>query len=186
MEFTTLILLSVSLAMDAMAVTLSNALCYPNLPALKKVMIPVSFGLFQMFMPIVGYFIGNVFTSFLLKYSDIVVLLVLGYLGIRMLIEGVQELKSIEGCEYHEDALSWKAIMAQALATSIDALAVGVSFAALNAGILFPAATIGIVTVIICTFALALGSKLGSHFGSWAQILGGIILILIGLKTILL
>ena len=186
MEFVTLILLSVSLAMDAMAVTLSNALCYPNLPQFKKIMIPVSFGIFQMLMPVIGYYLGSIFTDLLLRYSDVVVLIVLGYLGIRMIIEGVQELKTPGGCEYHEDALAWKTIMAQAVATSIDALAIGVSFAALNTGIWGPAAIIGIITAIICAFALQLGSKLGQHFGSWAQILGGIILVLIGLKTILL
>ena len=164
------VVLGVALAMDAMAVTLSNSLCEPDMPAPKKLAMPVMFALFQMAMPIAGFFGGTLVAPLIEAYAGIV-------------WEAVRELHEPEQCP--ATRLTYGTIFFEAIATSIDAFIVGVSLAAAGANIVLYGAAIGVTTLLCCLIVLAIGRRLGAHFGPKAEIAGGIVLIIIGLRAFL-
>lgn len=177
------IVLGIALAMDAMAVTLSNSLCEPDMPLSKKLGMPVAFALFQMGMPIAGYFGGTLVASYIDAYAGIVSLVILGFVGGKMVVEAVRELREPESCPTAR--LTWATIGMEAVATSIDAFIVGVSFAAEGKDIVLYGGMIGVTTLLCCLFVLLLGRRLGERFGARAQIVGGVVLVCIGLKAFL-
>ena len=177
------LVLGVALAMDAMAVTLSNSLCEPDMPTSKKLAMPVLFALFQMAMPIAGFFGGTLVAPLIEAYAGIVSLVILGFVGGKMIWEAVQELREPEQCP--TTRLTYPTIFFEAIATSIDAFIVGVSLAAAGANIVLYGAAIGITTLVCCLAVIALGRRLGAHFGPRAEVVGGIVLIIIGLRAFL-
>lgn len=177
------LVLGVALAMDAMAVTLSNLLCEPDMPTSKTLAMPVLFALFQMAMPIAGFFGGTLVAPLIEAYAGIVSLVILGFVGGKMIWEAVQELREPEQCPTTH--LTYPTIFFEAIATSIDAFIVGVSLAAAGANIVLYGAAIGITTLVCCLAVLALGRRLGAHFGPRAEVVGGIVLIIIGLRAFL-
>ena len=177
------LVLGVALAMDAMAVTLSNSLCEPDMPTSKKFAMPVLFALFQMAMPIAGFFGGTLVAPLIEAYAGIVSLVILGFVGGKMIWEAVQELREPEQCPTTH--LTYPTIFFEAIATSIDAFVVGVSLAAAGANIVLYGAAIGITTLVCCLAVIALGRRLGAHFGPRAEVVGGIVLIIIGLRAFL-
>ena len=179
-----MILLGTGLAMDAFAVSITNVLGYKNLRKRDKFAIPVAFGIFQGLMPLLGFFACGLFSDFISKYAGIVTLLVLGYIGGNMIYESYKESKEEHEEEILEDKFNVKVLIMQAIATSIDAFAVGVSLAARQAPIFAASTIICITTCILCFVAIYIGKKFGEVLGERAQIFGGIILILIGIKAI--
>lgn len=177
------LVLGMALAMDAMAVTLSNSLCEPDMPTSKKLAMPVLFALFQMAMPIAGFFGGTLVAPLIEAYAGIVSLVILGFVGGKMIWEAVQVLREPEQCP--ATRLTYPTIFFEAIATSIDAFIVGVSLAAAGANIVLYGAAIGITTLVCCLAVLALGRRLGAHFGPRAEVVGGIVLIIIGLRAFL-
>ncbi len=177
------LVLGVALAMDAMAVTLSNSLCEPDMPTSKKLAMPVLFALFQMAMPIAGFFGGTLVAPLIEAYAGIVSLVILGFVGGKMIWEAVQDLREPEQCP--TTRLTYPTIFFEAIATSIDAFIVGVSLAAAGANIVLYGAAIGITTLVCCLAVIALGRRLGAHFGPRAEVVGGIVLIIIGLRAFL-
>ena len=177
------VVLGVALAMDAMAVTLSNSLCEPDMPASKKLAMPVMFALFQMAMPIAGFFGGTLVAPLIEAYAGIVSLVILAFVGGKMVWEAVRELHEPEQCP--ATRLTYGTIFFEAIATSIDAFIVGVSLAAAGANIVLYGAAIGVTTLLCCLIVLAIGMRLGAHFGPKAEIAGGIVLIIIGLRAFL-
>lgn len=177
------VVLGVALAMDAMAVTLSNSLCEPDMPASKKFAMPVMFALFQMGMPIAGYFGGTLVAPLIDAYAGIVSLAILGFVGGKMVVEAVRELREPEACDSMR--LGYSTIFLESIATSIDAFIVGISLAAGGANIVLYGGAIGLTTLACCLFVLIVGSRLGNRFGPRAEVAGGIVLILIGIKAFL-
>lgn len=175
--------LGIALAMDAMAVTLSNSLCEPDMPLSKKLGMPVAFALFQMMMPVFGYLGGTLIAEYIERYAGIVSLVILAFVGGKMIVEAVRELLEPEACPAAR--LTWATIGMEAVATAIDAFVVGVSFAAEGKDVVLYCGMIGLTTLICCLFVLALGRKLGERFGTRAEVVGGIVLILIGVKAFL-
>lgn len=175
--------LGVALAMDAMAVTLSNSLCEPDMSRGKKLAMPIMFALFQMAMPIAGFFGGTLVAPLIEAYAGIVSLVILAFVGGKMIVEAVGELREPEECP--TTRLSYPTIFFEAIATSIDAFIVGVSLAASGANIVLYGGAIGVMTFICCVAMLLVGRKLGAHFGPRAEIVGGIVLISIGLRAFL-
>ncbi|MBN2939396.1 MAG: manganese efflux pump [Collinsella sp.] len=175
--------LGVALAMDAMAVTLSNALAEPHMPKAKKIAMPLSFAIFQMGMPVLGYFGGTLVASYINAYAGIVSFVILAIVGGKMIWEALQEMRSPgEAAPPH---LTWRELFFESIATSIDAFIVGVSFAATGKSIALYGSMIGITTFACCLAVLVLGKKLGEHFGVHAQLAGGAVLICIGFKALL-
>ena len=178
MSIVEIVLLGVALSMDAFAVTISNVFCYP---------LPVAFGVFQAGMPLLGYFLGGVVGDFIETYSGIITLVILGFIGGNMIKEGVCALRG--GGDGKEDvsedgnALTLKVILVQAVATSIDAFAVGVSLRAVSVAVAPAVSIIGVTTLLCCIVALAIGKRFGHLLGDRAQIVGGVVLVLIGIKA---
>ena len=188
-----ILLLGVALATDAFSVTISNTFAFDDHRVSRLMRMPLFFGLFQFGMPLAGYFVGGIAAELIEKYAGMVSLVILGFIGSNMLYSGYKALKEDASEEDEEEAqqgaqqgattLSYGKLLFQAVATAIDAFAVGVSFRAHSVDILVASALFGIITAILCTIALFIGKKLGSLLGDRAEMVGGIVLILIGLKA---
>ena len=170
------IALGIGLAMDAFSVSLANGLNECRMTKKKLVLIAFTFAFFQALMPIIGWVcvhtIINWFSA-LEKVIPYIALILLSYIGISMIREKDEEEEVHEQCTI----LTFKKLIVQGIATSIDALS---EYDALHA--LSASGIIALVTFIICTFGLVLGKKAGSKLGRKANIFGGIILIIIGLE----
>lgn len=175
------LVLGVALAMDAMAVTLSNSLCEPDMPLSKKLGMPIAFASFQMGMSVLGYLGGTLIAGYIERYAGIVSLVILVFVGGKMIVEAVRELREPDACP--SSRLTWAMIGMEAVATAIDAFVVGVSFAAEGKDVVLYCGMIGLTTLACCLLVLALGRRLGEHFGPRAEIVGGVVLICIGLKA---
>ena len=188
-----ILMLGVALATDVFSVTISNTFAFDDHRFSRLMRMPLFFGLFQFGMPLAGYFVGGIAAELIEKYAGIVSLVILGFIGLNMLYSGYKALKEDASEEDEEEAqqdaqqgattLSYGKLVFQAVATAIDAFAVGVSFRAHSVDILVASALFGIITAILCTIALFIGKKLGSLLGDRAEMVGGVVLILIGLKA---
>lgn len=178
MSIIEIIVLSVGLAMDATAVSMTNGMNDTKMKIKKILLIGLTFGLFQALMPLLGYLFGMLFVDFIEKIDHWIALILLGFLGIQMLREGVSKKEEQDDVK----GLGLKLLLIQGVATSIDALAVGVSLASLKVNILYSVISIGIITAILSVIGVFIGKKFGDLLNNKASILGGIILIGIGLK----
>lgn len=184
MSMVEIIVLGVAFAMDAFAVTISNAFCYRGASRARLFVLPIAFGVFQGLMPLLGFFLGGIIGNIIEAYAGIVTLVILGIIGGNMIKEGVSALRNPEeSCSIEAQRLTAGLILMQSVATSIDAFAVGVSLRAVNVDIALSAATIALTTCACCFVALALGKRFGNVLGDRAQIVGGVVLVLIGLKA---
>ncbi|MDD6302312.1 MAG: manganese efflux pump MntP family protein [Bacillales bacterium] len=182
--------LGIGLAMDACAVSMSNGLSEPNMKLRKIFLIASFFGFFQMIMPVFGYLGVTLLNTLFEKYIQIfeycvpwIALIILGFLGIKMLVEGIKEGKENVNEEKEKKSLTIGVLFVQAIATSIDALSVGIIYGetpALEAYITF--AIVGVVTFAISVGAIFIGKKFGTIFSNKATIAGGIILCAIGIE----
>lgn len=173
-----IIMLSIGLAMDATAVSMTNGMNNRKIKFSKALIIGVTFGLFQALMPLIGYLFGSLFTEIISALDHWIALVLLGYLGGKMLYDGLS--KNEEIAETKD--LNFKTLLLQGIATSIDALAVGVSLASLDVDIVVAVLSIGIITMVLSTIGVGIGKKFGDLLNNKAAIFGGIILIGIGLK----
>ena len=177
-----IVILGLALAMDAFAVTISNSFAYPKISRARSLSMPLAFGFFQFLMPVVGFVLGQLVSDFITQYG-IITFAILGFIGGKMIWDAFHE---EEGEEASEQTLTMPVLLFQAVATSIDALAVGVSFAALEVNVLTSSGIIGITTALTCIVALIIGKRFGNALGEKATIIGGAVLILIGFKYLLL
>ena len=195
MSIIEIVILGVALAMDAFAVTISNAFCYRGASRARLLMLPVAFGLFQGLMPLAGYFLGGLVGEIIEQYAGIVTLVILGVIGGNMIKEGVCDLREARAARRagedpcscstdSESSLTLKVVIIQAIATSIDAFAVGVSLRAASVGIAEASVVIALTTFACCVVALALGKRFGSLLGERAEIVGGVVLVAIGVKAL--
>ncbi len=178
-----IIMLGLALSMDAFAVTISNAFAYPKLSRIRQASMPIAFGVFQFLMPLVGYLLGQLVSEIITQYAGIVTFVILGFIGGKMIWDAFHEDEEEEAPT--KNTLTLPVLLFQAVATSIDALAVGVSFAALEVNMLLAVSLIGITTALTCTVALLIGKRFGHALGSKATIVGGVVLVLIGLKSLI-
>lgn len=182
--FTNSIALGVGLAMDAFSVSLANGLNEPSMKKTRMMLIAGIFALFQCVMPLIGWICVHTVVQYFNTVSILIpwiALALLGYIGGKMLYEGLHPEKEEENDTDH--ALTMKLLMVQGIATSIDALSVGFTIARYDViHALISCMIIGIVTLGICLAGLYLGRKFGTKLAGKAGILGGIILIVIGLE----
>ena len=177
-----LLLLAVGLSMDACAVAAANGVCCRGYTPRRILATAAVFGGFQGLMPLLGYLLGSRFIRYMARVDHIIALLLLGYLGGRMIWEG---LSGGEERPKGAVAFTWRGLFLQGIATSIDALAVGVSLAALGIPILSAAGFIAAVTFCCTLRGVGRGRLVGPALGSRAQLLGGGVLLLIGAKIFL-
>ncbi|MBE5967546.1 MAG: manganese efflux pump [Lachnospiraceae bacterium] len=181
MDLFTLILLALGLATDAFAVSLSNGMCACTVTKKHAIATAFTFGFFQAAMPILGYFLGCTFSDVVSRFQHWIALFLLGAIGVNMIWDAIKDQKNPEDCS-NKNIFTVSNLIIQGIATSIDALAVGVSLAVINVNILTSSLVIGIITFICCIFGVYLGHKFGSLLGIHARLIGGILLILIGLR----
>ena len=182
MSLLELALIAIALSMDAFAVSITEGVRMPTLKYSHALKLAFFFGLFQAFMPILGYMAGASVHVFIESIDHWVAFALLAFIGLRMIIESC----SRATCDSKPQCQSgFKALCILSLATSIDALAVGISLAIQHANIFFCAVIIGITTFAISFLGVALGRKLGCVFQKKAEIGGGLVLIGIGLNILL-
>ena len=172
-------LIGIGLSMDAVAVSMTDGMCY-RLRIRHILEIALAFGIFQGLMPLIGYFLGSMFTTYIAAFDHWIALVLLCFIGGKMIWDGIHHESS---CPVR--AFSFGILMMQAVATSIDALAVGISFAAVQTNIWVAISIISITTFLLSSLSVKLGTKIGDKLNSKAEIFGGTILILIGLKIFL-
>ena len=174
-----LILIAVSLSMDAFAVSICKGLSVRKVSLQHAMICGVWFGGFQFLMPALGYFLGDRFAALLTKFGPWIAFVLLALIGANMIKE------SFGGDEQLDDDYSAKAMLPLAVATSIDALAVGITFAFLQVNMYIALPLIGGVTFLLSFAGVKLGHAFGAKYKSKAECLGGLVLILIGLKILL-
>lgn len=174
-----LFLLAVGLSMDAFAVSICKGLSLRKVDGRHMCLAGAWFGGFQMLMPLIGYAMGSLFAGMVSRYAHWIAMALLLYLGVSMILEALGE------DEEESAMMDVKTMFLLAVATSIDALAVGVTFAFLQVSILPAVCFIGCVTFAFSAAGVKIGSLFGSKYRSRAELCGGVILILIGVKIVL-
>lgn len=181
MGYYTLFFIALGLSMDAFAVSISNGICYRKAGIREAVITATTFGGFQALMALIGYFAGMTVKDTVESLDHWIALILLGFIGCSMIYGAIKEMRN-PGRADCKPYCSAKDLMLQGVATSIDALAVGVSFAVIDTNIFAAVGFIGIVTFVCCLFGVPVGKKFGSLIKDKAEIFGGVILIIIGLK----
>lgn len=178
MILTEIILIAIGLGMDALSVSLCKGLSMKQMKWKHAIIIGLYFGIFQAVMPCIGYFVGTKFQAFIENWSHWIALVLLVLIGINMIRE------AIWGEEEANDKIDFKTMIMLAIATSIDALIIGVTFAILKNSIIIPAIIIGVITFLMSVAGVKLGNLFGNKMGKNAEVFGGIVLILIGIKIV--
>ncbi len=185
MDIISTLLIGVSLAMDAFAVSVTNGMTQTRSRFPHALATAASFGLFQGIMPFLGWALGSSFSARIEKIDHWIAFGLLAFIGIHMIVEAVRG----DECQKGETVFSLKTLLVLSLATSIDALAVGVSFALTGTttlgGILFNCAVIAGVTLVLCLIGFYIGRRFGCLFKNKAEIAGGCILTLMGIKILI-
>ena len=175
-----ILLVSIGLAMDAFAVSICKGLSMKKMNWKNAIIVGLYFGIFQALMPIIGYFLGSTFESFVTQIDHWIAFGLLGFIGINMLKEAFS--KDSENCN---DSIDFKTMIILAIATSIDALAVGITFAFLKVNVILAATMIGVLTFLISVLGIKIGNKFGDKYERKAETVGGLILIFMGIKILL-
>lgn len=175
-----LILTAAALAADAFAVSVCKGLKMRKLNYMHALVIALFFGVFQGVMPVIGWLLGSGFKSVIDSFDHWIAFALLAFIGIKTIRESFKN----DG-DNVSFALDLKELFVLAVATSIDALAVGISLAFLDADIIFSALVIAGITFIICFAGVWIGNRFGAKYKSKAELAGGIVLLLIGIKILL-
>ena len=184
MGFLELFILAVGVSMDAFAVSICKGLAVKKVTLKECAICGGWFGGFQALMPLIGFYLGTLFAEAIQAFDHWVAFGLLAIIGINMLKEALEK-KCCE-CENHTDDFAFKTMLVMAIATSIDALAVGISLAMAGGVNIFAAiAFIGATTFAFSALGVRIGNAFGAKFEKKAQLCGGIILILLGLKILL-
>ena len=186
MSIAELLFLALGLSMDAVAVAICKGLSMERLSVKDAVLVGGWFGGFQALMPLVGFFLGTQFAGYVRTISHYVAFVLLAAIGINMIREALSKKDKDKDKETDKEcSLSVKSMFMMALATSIDALAVGFTFAFLQVPIVPAVLTIGLMTFFLSVAGVKLGNVFGARFQSPAEIIGGAILCLLGVKVLL-
>ena len=184
-EIIELFLLGVGLSMDAFAVSVCKGLGMRKLNKKQAVIIGLYFGGFQALMPLIGWLLGSQFQKYITSIDHWIAFILLGFIGGKMIIEAVREWNEEEIVEVTDAPIDHKNMLVLAVATSIDALAVGITFAFLNTPIIEAISIIGITTFVLSIIGVIVGNFFGSKYKSKAEFIGGLILVLLGVKILL-
>ena len=190
MGFSELMILAIGVSMDAFAVSICKGLAMKKATLKAGLTCGLWFGGFQALMPLIGFFLGTLFADAIEAVDHWVAFILLGIIGINMLKEAFEN-GECECCSDANADMSPKTMFVMAVATSIDALAVGISLAMAGLpifgmdGIFAAVILIGLCTCAFCTAGVKIGNVFGGRFGKKAQIAGGVILILLGLRILL-
>jgi len=182
MNFTSLFFISIGLAMDAFAVSLTEGISLKRLHIKSIFRVAIVFGIFQGVMPLLGWGIGGLFYDKISRFDHWIAFGLLVFIGIKMIIDA----KEFANCDINGRCEKNSNIIVLGIATSIDALAVGFSFSLLpGLNIYFSVAIIGVITFILSSVGVYIGNKVGQLLGAKAEYMGGIILIGMGINILI-
>ena len=180
MPYLELLIIAVGLGMDSFSVAVCKGLSMKKMNVKNAIKIGVFFGFFQGLMPLIGFLLGQTFRNFITNVDHWLAFLLLGIIGINMIREAFSD-----NSEEIDDKIDAKNLCILGIATSIDALVVGITFAIMNVNIIVACLLITITTFIMSIVGVKIGNVFGRKFEKKAEILGGVILILIGIKILL-
>lgn len=181
MGFFELFLIAVGLSMDAFAVAICKGLSVRKLKLSHMLITGAYFGVFQAIMPLIGYYLGQTFESYITSFDHWIAFVLLSLIGANMIRESFSKDEEEQNASF-----SFKTMLPLAVATSIDALAVGVTFGLMQGVNIFSAVgLIGCTTLVLSFVGVKIGNVFGSKYKSKAELVGGIILILMGIKILL-
>lgn len=183
MGYIELFLIGIGLSMDAFAVSICKGLKMKRVHKGHCLVIALFFGGFQALMPLAGWLLGRQFEQYITAIDHWIAFVLLAFLGGKMILEALQK-KEEEDCG-GEERLDMKELFLLAVATSIDALAVGITFAFLQVSIVPAITIIGCTTFVLSIVAVYIGNIFGAKYKSKAELAGGVILVLLGLKILL-
>lgn len=181
MTFFSIVVISIGLAMDAFAVSISEGVSLKRVNIRHSLAISCLFAAFQAFMPLIGYLVGSFFYDYINQYSRYITFILLVFIGLKMIYEGYNE----EACIKEGKCKLCVNHIFLAIATSIDALAVGFSFSFLKLNIYKAVSIIGIITFLISFIGVYIGHRLGKFCNTKVEYAGGLILILMGIKALI-
>lgn len=177
-----ILFISIGLAMDAFAVSVCKGLSMKKMNWKKACIIGLWFGIFQAGMPVIGFFLGSAFEELITSIDHWIACVLLGFIGGKM----IKDAFSSDG-ESYGDNVDFKSMLVLAIATSIDALAIGIAYVcgygSKNAAITFT--SIGIITFFLSVLGVKIGNKFGDKYEQKAEFVGGVILVLLGIKILL-
>lgn len=178
-----LLLTAIALSMDAFAVSVCKGLGMRRMRYDQALVISLYFGVFQALMPLIGWLLGTSFSRYIQAFDHWIAFVLLAFLGGKMLWDVFHE-KEDGKQESAERRLDHRELFMLAIATSIDALAVGIAFACLDVNIWSSISIIGVTTLVISFAGVWIGNRFGNRFQKKAEIAGGLVLILIGVKIL--
>lgn len=181
MEFLTITLISIGLAMDALAVSLCVATTGQIASRRGKIRLAAHFGIFQAGMTALGWLMGETIVHYVEQFDHWIAFVLLGYVAINLIRAGLEK----DGHAFEQDPSTGKVLVILSFATSIDAFAVGLTVALLKVPVLLSVVMIGLVALLLSVLGLFAGARLGEAFGKRMEILGGLILLGIGLRVVL-
>jgi putative Mn2+ efflux pump MntP len=181
MDIITVLAVALGLSFDTFAVSLSFGVVKSKILFWQAVRVALVLAVFQAGLLVIGYFLGSVISDFIKTADHWVALILLSFLGIRMIVEGMRRKENEEARDYTKQLT----LIATAIGTSIDAFAVGISFAILEIKIWLSGVMIGAVTFLASMTAIRIGKSAGKRLGRNVEIIGGLILITIGIKIFL-
>lgn len=176
------LLISVSVAMDAFAVSIGKGLTVSKVRTRDAITTALWFGGFQSLFPLLGYFAASAFSSYVTEFDHWIIFGLLAFIGGNMVHEAFEE---PDENARETPQFDWKHMLPLAVACSIDAFAVGVSLAFMQSNVVFAVTCIGVVTGLFSAAGLYIGRVFGSRWQQPSQIAGGVVLILIGVKVLL-
>jgi len=181
MQLLTMLFIAVGLAMDAFAVSLGIGTAGEIRSMRGKIRLAAHFGIFQSGMTALGWIVGETVVSYIMGYDHWIALILLGYVGYNLIRAGISK----DGQAFKQDPSTGRTMVLLSFATSIDAFAVGLSIIFLKIPIFLSILMIGIVAVLFSVVGLFAGARLSETFGKRMEVLGGVILIIIGIRVVI-
>ena len=178
MKIYEIIITSISLAMDAVSVSICKGLNIKNNIIKQSILLSLSFSIFQMIMPLIGYFLGNSLNIYFMKYNKLIAFILLTIIGINMIRDSFIN-------EEYQNIINLKELIILSFATSIDAFSVGITFSLFKINLFSTIIIIGIITFILCFIGVFIGKYIGNKFKNITSILGGIVLVILGIKFLI-
>lgn len=188
MDLITIYIIALGLSMDSFAVCISQSVCRKKFYFLRSLKIALVFGIFQGLMPLIGYLLGLSFSGIIERFDHWIAFAILGFIGIKMIYEGLKP-ADVEKCDENAladtEKIQWKKVFILSFATSIDALATGLIFVPYPSIILKTIIIIAAVCLVFSFFGMLLGTYFGKKINFNMEIIGGIVLIMIGIKILI-
>jgi len=181
LDIPSILFIALGLSADCFAVTLSGSISMGSVSLIQKIRTSLTFGIFQGLMPVLGWLAGRTVVNLIADYDHWIAFSLLTFIGIKMIWESIHNKKD----HNKVDITRGLTLLTLAVATSIDALAVGLTFAFLEVNIVLASSVIGIVSLMVTMASFEIGRKAGELIGKSAETIGGVILIVIGLRVLL-